>query len=356
METIDETLSCVVAFAWLLAGAALRRDRCARRRHRHVDATRPTSPSVRAKIKAKDFKAALAELTPLLETHQHADVYNLMGFSLRKTGDYKQAYTFYRKALDFDPEHKGALEYLGELYVETGQIDKAKENVALLKKLCPQRLRGARRSRAGDRRRCAEGELRRADVVSQLEAAARSPAASCLRRCSCTRPEPSSPAMPAAVAYMQAFGVPGQLLPFAIAVELGGGLSDPARLSDPRSPRCCSRASAWRPRFCSTPSSAIATSSCISRRTWRSRAASSCCSRTAPAPGLSTRCGARPDAADRQPARRSSAVAAARPDIANENALVGDPGVLVLDDRLRRQRRADASKGRARASRPCRWP
>src|SRR5256884_8738416 len=97
----------------------------------------PDLASVRAKIKAKDFKAALAELTPMLETHQHADVYNLMGFSLRKTGDYKQAYTFYRKALEFDPEHKGALEYLGELYVETGEIDKAKQNVVLLKKLCP---------------------------------------------------------------------------------------------------------------------------------------------------------------------------------------------------------------------------
>ena len=100
-------------------------------------ATAPDLTSVRAKIKAKDFKGALAELTPMLETHQHADVYNLMGFSLRKTGDYKQAYTFYRKALEFDPAHKGALEYLGELYIETGQIDKAKENVALLKMLCP---------------------------------------------------------------------------------------------------------------------------------------------------------------------------------------------------------------------------
>jgi tetratricopeptide (TPR) repeat protein len=97
----------------------------------------PNLASVRASIKAKDFKAALAELTPMLETHQHADVYNLMGFSLRKTGDYQQAYTFYRKALEFDPEHKGALEYLGELYVETGQIDKAKENLAVLKRLCP---------------------------------------------------------------------------------------------------------------------------------------------------------------------------------------------------------------------------
>ena len=92
----------------------------------------PDLASVRAKIKAKDYKAALAELTPMLETHQHADVYNLMGFALRKTGDYKQAYTFYRKALDFDPEHKGALEYLGELYVETGQVEKARENVVLL--------------------------------------------------------------------------------------------------------------------------------------------------------------------------------------------------------------------------------
>jgi tetratricopeptide (TPR) repeat protein len=97
----------------------------------------PDLVSVRAKIKAKDYTGAIAELTPMLAANQHADVYNLMGFSLRKSGDYKQAYTFYRKALDFDPQHKGALEYLGELYVETGQLDKAKENVALLQKICP---------------------------------------------------------------------------------------------------------------------------------------------------------------------------------------------------------------------------
>jgi tetratricopeptide (TPR) repeat protein len=97
----------------------------------------PDLKSVRSKIKAKDFKAALAELTPMLQTYQNPDVYSLMGFSLRKTGDRKRAYTFYRKALDFNPNHKGALEYLGELYVETGQIDKARENVAMLRKLCP---------------------------------------------------------------------------------------------------------------------------------------------------------------------------------------------------------------------------
>jgi tetratricopeptide (TPR) repeat protein len=97
----------------------------------------PDLTAVRAKIEAKDFKGAIADLKPMLDTHQHSDVYNLMGFSLRKSGDLKQAYTYYRKALDFDPQHKGALEYLGELFVQTGQIDKAKENAAALRKLCP---------------------------------------------------------------------------------------------------------------------------------------------------------------------------------------------------------------------------
>ena len=123
-------LSLALAGAALGAGPALAVDNISSR-------DTPDLTSVRAKIKAKDFKAAIAELTPMLTTNQHADVYNLMGFSLRKMGEYKQAYTFYRKALDFDPEHKGALEYLGELYVETGQVEKARENVVLLKKLCP---------------------------------------------------------------------------------------------------------------------------------------------------------------------------------------------------------------------------
>lgn len=98
----------------------------------------PDLTAVRAKIKARDFKSALVDLTVMIDNNvQHADVYNLMGFSLRKTGDLKTAYTFYRKALEFDPEHKGALEYLGELYVETGDMPKARENLVKLVTLCP---------------------------------------------------------------------------------------------------------------------------------------------------------------------------------------------------------------------------
>ena len=97
----------------------------------------PDLTSVRAKIKAKDYAGALAQLRELADDVQHADVYNLMGFTLRKTGDFKTSLTYYNKAIGMQPDHKAAREYLGELYVETGNMEKAKEQLAVLAKLCP---------------------------------------------------------------------------------------------------------------------------------------------------------------------------------------------------------------------------
>jgi cytochrome c-type biogenesis protein CcmH/NrfG len=97
----------------------------------------PDLTSVRAKLKAKDYAAALTELRDLAEDIQQADVYNLLGFALRKTGDVRTSLTYYTKALELQPDHKAAREYLGELYVETGNMEKAKEQLAALVKLCP---------------------------------------------------------------------------------------------------------------------------------------------------------------------------------------------------------------------------
>jgi cytochrome c-type biogenesis protein CcmH/NrfG len=93
--------------------------------------------SVRAKIKAQNYVAALAELRDLAEDTQQADVYNLLGFTLRKTGDFKTSLTYYTKALELQPDHKAAHEYLGELYLQTGDAGKAKEQLVALTKLCP---------------------------------------------------------------------------------------------------------------------------------------------------------------------------------------------------------------------------
>ncbi|MEI9411685.1 tetratricopeptide repeat protein [Mesorhizobium salmacidum] len=97
----------------------------------------PDLTAVKAKLDAKDYKGALADLRDLAQDNQQADVYNLLGFTLRKTGDFDTALTYYNKALELKPDHKAAREYLGELYVETGDMAKASQQLASLQKLCP---------------------------------------------------------------------------------------------------------------------------------------------------------------------------------------------------------------------------
>lgn len=99
----------------------------------------PDLTAARARIAAKDFKGAVTDLSAMVDSGvQNPDVYNLLGFSLRESGDLKTALTYYQKALDFNPDHKGALEYSGELYVKIGDLAKAHANEAHLAKLCPQ--------------------------------------------------------------------------------------------------------------------------------------------------------------------------------------------------------------------------
>ena len=51
-----------------------------------------------------------------------ADVYNLLGFSYRKNDnpDFDNAFNSYKIALEANPDHAGAHEYLGELYLKMG--------------------------------------------------------------------------------------------------------------------------------------------------------------------------------------------------------------------------------------------
>ena len=64
---------------------------------------------------------------------KNPDILNYMGFTSRKTGNFKEAENHYLKGLDLDPKHNGINEYLGELYVQTNRIDKATERLAVLK-------------------------------------------------------------------------------------------------------------------------------------------------------------------------------------------------------------------------------
>src|SRR5258706_4171172 len=93
--------------------------------------------AVRAQIAAKNFPGAIDELKRLNDTGD-ADWNNLMGYSLRKgpTPDFAGAERFYDEALRIDPKHRGALEYSGELYLQTGDLARAEQRLAALDKAC----------------------------------------------------------------------------------------------------------------------------------------------------------------------------------------------------------------------------
>jgi len=67
------------------------------------------------------------------ENPSQPDILNYLGYSFRKTGDFAMAEIYYEQGLAINPHHIGINEYLGELYVETNRIDKAKERLMVLK-------------------------------------------------------------------------------------------------------------------------------------------------------------------------------------------------------------------------------
>jgi tetratricopeptide (TPR) repeat protein len=65
------------------------------------------------------------------------EAWNLIGYTSRRLGDYTESLQAYEAALKLAPDYPEAIEYLAELYVETGRLDDAKASFAKLVKLQP---------------------------------------------------------------------------------------------------------------------------------------------------------------------------------------------------------------------------
>jgi tetratricopeptide (TPR) repeat protein len=93
--------------------------------------------AIRSLIASKNFSSALASLKIADRNYpNNADINNLLGYSARNLKQNKAAATYYTKALRINPNHLGALEYQGELFMVTKKISAAKRNLAKLKRLC----------------------------------------------------------------------------------------------------------------------------------------------------------------------------------------------------------------------------
>jgi Flp pilus assembly protein TadD len=88
-------------------------------------------------VDAGDFAAALPKLVSLTAAQpDYADAWNLLGFTHRKLGQMDDSAKAYLVVLSINPDHLGALEYQGELFISTGKMDQAKGNLVKLQGLC----------------------------------------------------------------------------------------------------------------------------------------------------------------------------------------------------------------------------
>ena len=65
------------------------------------------------------------------------DGWTLLAFTYRKLDKFAESEEYYLKALNLEPDNKAALEYQGELFIETNRIDLANANIKKLQNLCP---------------------------------------------------------------------------------------------------------------------------------------------------------------------------------------------------------------------------
>jgi tetratricopeptide (TPR) repeat protein len=88
-------------------------------------------------INEKRYEEAIAYLQDARwAAGPHPDILTYLGFANRKLKRYVLAEDYYQAALAIAPQHRGALEYYGELKLERGNVAGAKAHLAKLEAIC----------------------------------------------------------------------------------------------------------------------------------------------------------------------------------------------------------------------------
>ena len=91
----------------------------------------------RKAVEAKNWNEAVAKLKIAERRNpDSADLQNFLGFSYRNLKQYDLAFTHYKRAIEIEPRHRGAHEYIGEAYLMTGDLANAEKHRAVLRGLC----------------------------------------------------------------------------------------------------------------------------------------------------------------------------------------------------------------------------
>ena len=100
-------------------------------------APRDTASGIASPPAATCSAEAITTLSKVAEQFpESADTQNFLGYAHRQSGDLDAAFTHYQRALEIDPMHRHAHEYLGEAYLMKSDVDSAEEHLAELAKIC----------------------------------------------------------------------------------------------------------------------------------------------------------------------------------------------------------------------------
>ena len=91
----------------------------------------------KAAIEAQDWATAIIALSKTAEEYpDSADTQNFLAYAYRKSGNLEAALEHYQRALEIDPSHKHAHEYLGEAYLMKDELASAEKQLEALAKIC----------------------------------------------------------------------------------------------------------------------------------------------------------------------------------------------------------------------------
>jgi Flp pilus assembly protein TadD len=100
-------------------------------------ASDPDYAAGKVALERKDWREAASRFgQAALRDPDNADLQNYLGYSYRNLGQLDVAFQHYRRALALNPRHRGAHEYAGEAYLMVGDLARAEEHLAALRKIC----------------------------------------------------------------------------------------------------------------------------------------------------------------------------------------------------------------------------
>ena len=88
-------------------------------------------------LNSDNYNEAIKLLKKEIKKHKlNPDLFNLLGYAFRTNKRYNLTIKNYKKALSIDPNRKRTHNYLGITYLKVGSIEKSREHLHILKKLC----------------------------------------------------------------------------------------------------------------------------------------------------------------------------------------------------------------------------